>query len=52
MVCEGAMALLPATLSESPCSEGSKNYIRNVEEAGSNPVTSTKGQVRGEKSTL
>ena len=37
------MALPPATLSESPCSEGSKNYIRNVEAEGSSPFTSTKG---------
>ena len=41
MVSEGVMALLPATISESPCSDGSKNYIRNVEAVGSNPITST-----------
>ena len=46
MVCEGAMALLPATLSESPCSEGSKHYIRNVVAVGSNPITSTKSPVQ------
>jgi len=49
MVCEGAMALLPATLSESPCSEGSKEYIRNAEAEGSSPFTSTKGQFTGLK---
>jgi hypothetical protein len=38
---EGAIALLPATLSETPWSEGSKKYIRNVEAVGSNPITST-----------
>src|ERR1039457_5978835 len=46
MVCEGAMALLPATLSESPCSEGSKHYIRNVVAVGSSPITSTKSPVQ------
>ena len=38
---EGAPALLPATLSETPRSEGPKKYIRNVEAEGSNPFTST-----------
>jgi hypothetical protein len=44
---EGAIALLPATLSETPWSEGSKKYIRNVEAVGSNPITSTEVLVRG-----
>ena len=39
---EGARALLPAPLSETPRSETPKNYIRNVEAVGSNPITSTK----------
>ena len=38
---EGAIALLPATLLETPRSEGPKNYIRNIEAVGSNPITST-----------
>jgi hypothetical protein len=42
MAHEGEVALLPATLSETPWSEGSKTYIRNVEAVGSNPITSTK----------
>jgi hypothetical protein len=42
MVHERATALLPATLSETPWSEGSKKYIRNVEAEGSNPFTSTR----------
>ena len=32
---EGAIALLPAPLSETPRSEGPKKYIRNVEAEGS-----------------
>jgi hypothetical protein len=39
---EGAIALLPAPLSETPRSEDPKKYIRNVEAVGSNPITSTK----------
>jgi hypothetical protein len=46
---EGATALLPAPLSETPRSEGPKKYIRNAEAEGSNPFTSTKGQVTGLK---
>jgi hypothetical protein len=42
MVHEGAVVPLPATLSETPWSEGSKNYIRNVEAEASSPFTSTK----------
>jgi hypothetical protein len=38
---KGARARLPATLSETPWSEGSKKYIRNVEVGGSSPLTST-----------
>ena len=40
---EGAIALPPAPLSETPRSEGPKKYIRNVEAVGSSPITSTKG---------
>jgi hypothetical protein len=39
---EGIAAGLPGRSSESTWSEGSKNYIRNVEAEGSNPFTSTK----------
>jgi hypothetical protein len=39
---EGAIALPPAPLSETPRSEGPKKYIRNVEAVGSNPITSTR----------
>ena len=38
---EGATALLPAPLSETPRSECPKKYIRNAEAEGSNPFTST-----------
>src|ERR1700722_19324721 len=35
---EGIAAVRPGRSSESAWSEGSKNYIRNVEPVGSNPV--------------
>ena len=38
---EGPRAARPGGTSNSPWSEGSKNYIRNVEAVGSNPITST-----------
>jgi hypothetical protein len=44
---KGAIALLPAPLSETPRSEGPKKYIRNVEAEGSNPFTST-GMIPGQ----
>jgi hypothetical protein len=46
---EGGTVLLSATSSEKPWSEEPKAYIRNVEAEGSNPFTSTKGQVTGLK---
>jgi hypothetical protein len=36
------MTVLPGSFPKSAWSEGSKNYIRNVEAVGSNPITSTK----------
>ena len=39
---EGIAAVRPGRSSDSTWSEGSKNYIRNVEAVGSNPITSTK----------
>ena len=38
---EGTPAVQPGSSSDSSWSEGSKNYIRNVEAEGSNPFTST-----------
>ena len=46
---EGALTPRPATLWETPWSEGSVKYIRNVEAEGSNPFTSTGALVRGLK---
>jgi hypothetical protein len=39
---EGTAALRPGESSNSTGSERPKNYIRNVEAVGSNPITSTK----------
>ena len=39
---EGIATVRPGRSSKSTRSEGSKNYIRNVEAVGSNPITSTK----------
>jgi hypothetical protein len=47
---EGIAVVRPGSPSDSTWSEGSKNYIRNVEEEGSNPFTSTKVPVRHRKS--
>jgi hypothetical protein len=38
---EGRTMLRAGRSSERTCSEGPKNYIRNVEAVGSNPITST-----------
>jgi hypothetical protein len=38
---EGIAAVRPGRASDNAWSEGSKNYIRNVEAVGSNPITST-----------
>jgi hypothetical protein len=38
---EGTSAVRPGVTPGSAWSEGSKNYIRNVEAVGSNPITST-----------
>jgi hypothetical protein len=46
---EGIATVRPGRSLNRTCSDGSKNYIRNVEAEGSNPFTSTKGQVRGLK---
>ena len=47
---EVTKAARPGRTSNSTWSEGSKNYIRNVEAEGSNPFTSTeKVQVNGLK---
>jgi hypothetical protein len=40
---EGTPDVQPGRSSGSSWSEGSKNYFRNVEAVGSNPITSTKG---------
>ena len=39
---EGTETLLPGKSSERAWSEGSKNYIRNAEDEGSSPFTSTR----------
>jgi hypothetical protein len=39
---EGIGAVRPGRTLDRSWSEGSKNYIRNVEAVGSNPITSTK----------
>jgi hypothetical protein len=44
---EGIAAVRPGRASDNAWSEGSKNYIRNVEAVGSNPITSTKGPGQG-----
>jgi hypothetical protein len=41
------MEALPGGLFKSPLSDATKNYFRNVEAVGSNPITSTKAQVNG-----
>ena len=46
---EGIAAVRPGTSSRSTWSEGSKNYIRNVEAVGSNPITSTESPGQGLK---
>jgi hypothetical protein len=38
---DGDISLLPAPAFESPWSAAPKNYVRNVEAVGSNPITST-----------
>jgi hypothetical protein len=40
---EGIAAVRPGRTLDRTWSEGSKNYVRNVEAVGSNPITSTKG---------
>ena len=42
---EGTAAVLPGGSSDTTWSEGSKNYFRNVEAVGSNPITSTEWPV-------
>ena len=50
---EVTKAARPGRTSNSTWSEGSKNYIRNVEAVGSNPITSTdKSGSEGQSGTL
>jgi len=44
---EGRTAVRPGMSSDSTWSERPKNYIRNVEAVGSNPITSTKSPGHG-----
>ena len=46
---EGITAVRAGSSSESTRSEGSKNYVRNVEAVGSNPITSTKSPAQRAK---
>ena len=46
---EGIETLPPGTSSERTWSKHREPDIRNVEAVGSNPITSTKAQVRGPK---